>query len=168
MQDIEISEKISESFYSVAPAAWALAADIGARHAPYEEVTLAVDLSQFRLPNVGTVQVPIDFAAHDPTGVPPYEFGVRIASRSSEYLFPRFEGQIHLLDESGTDAWIFLRGHYAVPMGRVGAVIDRSLFHNVAVHSLQGFLHWFARETAARVKRGDFETAQQMMRRRDG
>lgn len=168
MSEIEISEKIDAPFYSASPAAWALAQDLTKKRKPYEAATLAVDLSRFRLPDAGSVQIVIDFSAQNATGVPPYEFSVRLAARNSAALFPHFDGVVQILDEAGTQSWLFLRGTYGVPMGPLGAALDRTLFHAIALHSLHSFLHWFANETVTRVARGDFLTAQQMMRQADG
>ncbi len=66
-------------------------------------------------------------------------------------LYPTFQGTISVspLREYGCEMW--LQGSYDVPFGAVGTVVDASVLHDQAAHSLQNFLAWLAEQTRERI-----------------
>lgn len=168
MPQIELNEKINESFYKASPAAWQLACDMAAGKAPYEAVSLSMNLSSFKLPDVGNVAVIVDITLGDAIGVPPNEFELKLHARNANSFFPQFEGHVRALDDGGSAAWVFLVGSYVAPFGPLGRALDATLMHGVAQESLHTFLRWFATETQARIARGDYKTAAELMRQNDG
>lgn len=164
MAHVEASEILEGAFYTVSPAAWQLALDMAQRRAPYETVALAVQLQSFGLPDVGTVQVPVQVEAGKAFGIPPSEFALTVAAERANQFFPRFEGRIAIREKGGTHACLCLTGNYTAPLGGVGRMADATIMHGVAEASLRTFLHWFAKETAARIARGEYRTAAELMR----
>jgi hypothetical protein len=55
-------------------------------------------------------------------------------------LFPRMQADIVVASVGTALTQIALRGSYRVPLGRVGAAIDRTLLHRVAEASVKSFV----------------------------
>ena len=168
MPHIELNEHVASSFYQASPAAWQLANDIAKARSPYEALTLDVDLARLRLPDVGTVQVPVNLALGHAAGIPPSEFAITLSARKSGAMFPHFSGRLQIHEEGGTRSRIILDGEYSVPLGGLGKAMNDLMLKGVAQESLVSFLHWFASETERRIAHGDYRTAAELMRDTDG
>ncbi|HTU68923.1 MAG TPA: hypothetical protein VMF11_01265 [Candidatus Baltobacteraceae bacterium] len=114
-----------------------------------DRFALAVQLTDLHAGVAGEVRIPAELrVAERPVH---WEYGLSIHAASGERIFPAFEGALSLTPV-GNAAELWLQGFYTPPFGIIGALLDRTVFRNVARRSLDSFLKGIAGEIAADAK----------------
>jgi hypothetical protein len=86
------------------------------------------------------VKVPIVLDVSERVGDPPNGARVRLNAKENAALFPVFEGTIRIEPIDAFSSKVVLEGRYDVPLGLLGALVDRTLLAKTAERSLQQLL----------------------------
>lgn len=86
------------------------------------------------------LRVPVRLEVEERVGVPPDGARVKIAAVHESGLFPIFTGTIRVEPQGPLTSRLVLTGSYALPLGPIGALADRTVFADVAADGLRRFL----------------------------
>ncbi|HYZ15051.1 MAG TPA: hypothetical protein VE591_01570 [Candidatus Acidoferrum sp.] len=99
------------------------------------------------------LRIPVALEVGERIGIPPDGARVRISAVHESRLFPIFTGTIRVERQDALTSRLELKGSYAPPLGPIGALVDQTVFADVAADSLRRFLAHLKSDVAAATLR---------------
>lgn len=127
---------------------------------PYEGLSLSVVLLD------ANISVPI--SAQVKSRPFRWECGLDLTASNKAGIFPKFHGAISITPSTNGTSELWLQGAYDPPMGPAGAILDATVLHGAALHSLQVFLDWLAQEIRSCALDAEKRHASQALARHAG
>ncbi len=82
---------------------------------------------------------------------------VVLAAREHAGWFPAFDGEVRIEGEDRLSSRLSLKGEYDLPLGALGAIVDRSVLGGAAERSLEAFLERVAADVLDEVRRSELD-----------
>jgi hypothetical protein len=102
------------------------------------------------IPGDGRVTVPVRVrVGYPPPKTPRYR--LTIAARSAPALYPRFRGQLELVEAGAAATKLMLSGAYDVPLAIVGRAFDASAVRGIAPRGLEDLVDRLVADVVAAV-----------------
>lgn len=145
MQPIEIASTLPAPQAVVMPRLYTVLCGYAAR----TDFTMTVELGIAH----GAVAVPV---VVDVTGERrPDAIPVSVRARERAGWFPVFAGDVACDDGGRLESRLRLSGTYEVPLGPIGAVVDRNVLAGAAERSLHGFLERLRADVIEEIERAE-------------
>ena len=140
MPSIDLHVSVSLPAALVGPELLAILKAIESQTPPFENFAISTDLSNLHLPNAAHLSVPIAVQIGRAHGAAPQRIDFAFSATDKTALFPSFAGSLRCDAEGPSKTTVWLIGDYTPPFGYVGAILDRTMLHNVAEQTLTPFL----------------------------